>query len=266
MRLGCSGRLVISLHGDEVMRAVRGQGGQRNRLVSALRAADWVTACSGWLLDRACSLEPDVVRKSSVIWNGIDGESYSLVEPMVRSRPYILGFGRFVLKKGFDLLIKAFADLERDRELDLVLVGSGPEQPRLRQLTVDRGIAGSVCFPGRAYDEDMVRWIRGAKLVVVPSREEPFGIAALEAAAVGVPLVATKVGGIPEFLGGWETGGTILLCEPEPDSLGMAIDQLLNRTGDGEIDVRRGAHFTESFSWNQRLREYENIFESRIVN
>ena len=217
-------RVVVSLHGDEVMRAVRGDDHQRDRLVAALVQADWVTACSGWLLKQLCPFAPEVAGKATVTWNGIDAERFDGVEGMPYERPYVLGFGRFVAKKGFDLLIDAFARIDGGADIDLVLVGSGPESDRLKQQAVDRGLSERVVFPGRAFEHEMSRWIQGAQLAVVPSYEEPFGIAALEVVAAGVPLVATRVGGMAEVMGGYASEfRSVVLSEPDSESLAVAM-------------------------------------------
>ncbi|MEZ5275617.1 MAG: glycosyltransferase family 4 protein [Opitutaceae bacterium] len=252
-------RLVVSLHGDEVMRAVKGEGGQRDRLLTALRAADFVTACSGWLLEQAIRLEPAVKAKSMVIWNGFDAKGAGTLDASPHKRPYMLGFGRFVEKKGFDLLIEAFAGLEVD--LDLVLVGSGPERERLSGLTEKLGLSGRVFFPGRAYPDEMNRWIGGARLAVVPSREEPFGIAALEVVGAGTPLVATTVGGMTEFLEPLvDDSEAIRLCDVTVGSIRNAIHDLLKKeAGTGKPSVQAD-RIRDRFDWSRRILDYDAAF------
>ncbi len=253
-------RLVVSLHGDEVMRAVRGDARQLSRLSTALREADQVTACSGWLLEKACQLVPEAKGKAQVAWNGIEAGLFAEAEPKPWPRPYVLGFGRFVLKKGFDLLLEAFARLKKGSGLDLVLVGSGPERDTLATRAKELGVAGRVFFPGRAFDDEMIRWIRGARMAVVPSREEPFGIAALEIAAAGVPLVATAVGGMPEFLEPLESEfGLVRLCEPTADSLLVVIQASLDEEYEPGQRAAQIQSVGEAFGWDRRLGVYDSV-------
>ncbi len=202
-------RLVVSLHGDELLRWIRQDTGQRTkdrafqRLQTILRQADAVTACSRYLLDQAIGLEPAVTAKGQVIHNGIDLVRFQDRTIFRHPRPYLLAFGRLSRVKGFDLLLEAWARLAADYlDLDLLIAGDGEECAALRSQAECLGLAGRVCFTGRLDPEGVVHLLNGSEFVVVPSRNETFGISALEAMAAGKPLVATQVGGVPEFITG----------------------------------------------------------------
>src|SRR5262249_6683038 len=116
-------------------------------------------------------------------------------------RSYILAFGRLIYKKGFDLLLTAFAQIApRYQEVDLILAGEGEERDALRAQAQQSGLEGRVHFFGRATPEEVVRLLNGCLFVAVPSRIEPFGIVALEALAAGKRVLATRVGGLGELL------------------------------------------------------------------
>lgn len=209
-------KLVVSLHGHEILRwfgAENGRAGDGRLAASAanralqelrmiLKGADAVTACSRYLLDKAIALEPAVAGKGHVIHNGIDLERFEDKTPFAHPRPYVLAFGRLTYKKGFDLLLRAFARVAPAHpEVDLIVAGEGEEREALRAARRDLGLEGRVLFPGRADSAEVVRLLNGCLFVVVPSRSEPFGLTALEALAAGKPVLATRVGGMPEFLG-----------------------------------------------------------------
>lgn len=206
-------RLVVSLHGHDVERwsgsnglanggSSKGLSAGRKRLLrSFLREADAVTACSKNLLLEARQLEVAIEPKSCVIHNGVDLELYESSVRYQHPRPYIFSHGRLTSKKGFDMLLSAFADASQGfADVDLIIAGAGEESERLKALARDAGISERVHFFGRANPKQIVELLNGCLFLVVPSRVEPFGIVALEGMAAGKAVLATKVGGLPEFL------------------------------------------------------------------
>jgi glycosyltransferase involved in cell wall biosynthesis len=114
--------------------------------------------------------------------------------------------------------LRALAAL-RDRGFSgvrLVVVGDGPEAGRLRDIAVELGVDGFVEFAG--FRHDVERYIASSDIVLGPSRYEPFGMVAAEAAAAGKPVVASRVGGLREIVVDGETG---LLFNPD-DHDGLA--------------------------------------------
>jgi glycosyltransferase involved in cell wall biosynthesis len=121
-----------------------------------------------------------------------------------RRGPLVLGVGRLVAVKGFDVAIRALARFPRWERPALVLVGEGPERPRLQSLARGRV---DLCLTGALPPAETARWMRGADVYVQPSRRLPSGrtegtpLALREAMSVGVPVIASAVGGIPELRG-----------------------------------------------------------------
>ena len=107
--------------------------------------------------------------------------------------------GRFVHKKGFDVLLHAAAHaVEQGVPFRLEIGGDGPERDSLKALAQRLGIGDRVTFCG--WIDDVAAFLADADLFVLPSRIEPFGIVILEAMACGVPIVATRVSGPLEIL------------------------------------------------------------------
>ena len=201
--------LVVSLHGDEIARwgpHGAGAGGRtfsRSPLSSILSHANAVTACSTHLLDMAVNLQPSVAKKGCVIHHGVDSELLRSNNPYPHPRPYALAYGRLTYAKGFDLLVRAFAQVaERHTDMDLIIAGEGTERQELASLCGELGISERVKFVGRKATLELAQLLSGCRLVIVPSRRESFGLAALEAATVGKPVLATAVGGLPELVRG----------------------------------------------------------------
>src|SRR4029077_4031681 len=156
--------------------------------------------------------------------------------------PRLLCLGRLVAEKGFDSAMTAFA-LVRNRlpSARLVIAGDGPERSKLQQQTIELGLADSVEFVGSVPPETAAHLIDEATLVVMPSRLEGFGLVALEAALMARPVVAARVGGLPEVVLHEQTG--LLVEHEDHEDLAEAITLLLDHprtaTMFGEAAQRR---------------------------
>ncbi len=259
-------RLVVSLHGDEVLRWTKDtQRGTKDeqrlrRLRTILREADAVTACSGWLLGKAEALEPSVARKGHVIHNGVDLARFEDRKRHPHPRPYILAYGRLSSVKGFDLLIDAFAQVQFvNPNLDLILAGTGEELNALRDRVHQLGLTQRIHFFGRATPEEVVQLLNGSCFVVVPSREETFGIVALEALAAGKPVLATRVGGLSEFLG--QDEGT-LLVEPNVEGLTNGLQTWLTYIDEAvTMPGERNRALAARYAQEHMARRYLEVFK-----
>ena len=121
-------------------------------------------------------------------------------------------------EKGVDVLIEACALAKQP--ISLEILGDGAERGRLEKLACERGV--DAWFAGHV--EDVRRRLPRYEIFALPSRAENFPVAALEAMAAGLPVVATRVGGVPELVADGETG---LVVEPEdPAALAAALDSL----------------------------------------
>lgn len=135
----------------------------------------------------------------------------------------VLGVGRLVPIKGFDLLIRALAHLKPAP--GLVLVGDGPERERLQSLAAELGVAPRVTFAGAI--EDVTPFLCAADVMVVPSRNEGMGRALVEAMALGVPVVGASVGGIPSVIEDGRSG--LLVSREDVAGIADAVQRLLAR-------------------------------------
>ena len=147
--------------------------------------------------------------KSRLVANGIDSGKIEVRPPVIApaagsagpaGRPVdLLYVGQLIRGKGVQLLLQAMAALKSPRTLDIV--GTGNMEPKLRALAARLGLADRVRFNG--FQPNPQDWMRRAACVVVPSFwQEPYGLVAAEAVALGRPVVAFAVGGLPEACGG----------------------------------------------------------------
>jgi len=229
-------KLVVSLHGHDIERFFDRKNVDRRHSVDALRMilveADAVTAVSHHLLKCACQIEPAVANKSQVIYNGIEFARYRSAQPYHHERPYILGLGRLTERKGFDLLIGAFAAAGAGQNFDLIIAGDGEQRGELERQALELGVKNEVRFFGQVSSNDVPSLLKGSTIVSVPSRKEAFGIVALEAVAAGKPLLATATGGLKEQLEYLKAtignhGPTITLTEPTVSDLTNNLHQLM---------------------------------------
>jgi glycosyltransferase involved in cell wall biosynthesis len=136
-------------------------------------------------------------KRSAVVHNGLLPEEFAPVAPD-RDAADLLFVGDMRVLKGVDVLLEAVATLNRSRPVTACLVGDGPDLGRFQAQATALGLDGKVSFPGRMPARDAFR--RG-RILVMPSRAESFPYVVLEACAAGLPLIASRVGGIPEVLG-----------------------------------------------------------------
>ncbi|MCI0439081.1 MAG: glycosyltransferase, partial [Chloroflexi bacterium] len=143
--------------------------------------------------------------------------------------------GRISAEKGHRSLLEAWHSLIQKRPAcRLLLVGDGPERSALERYVAERGLTSTVHFLGTRNDVPEV--LRSLDLFVLPSLEDSHPVALLEAMAAGLPVVATRVGGIPEILGDGQYG--TLAAPNDPDSLEAAI---IKNMDDREFSARMGA-------------------------
>jgi glycosyltransferase involved in cell wall biosynthesis len=130
---------------------------------------------------------------------------------------------RLVERKGIDVLLRAFAVVCHHHQAHLVIVGDGPLGDELRALARELKIADSISWLG--FQADTVKWLQTMDVFAFPSRLEGVPNAVLEAMAVGLPIVATTIGGVTDLL---EEGGTGVLIPPDdPDAMAGELDRLL---------------------------------------
>lgn len=174
---------------------------------------------------------------------------------------------RFYPSKGIEHLVRAFADVLRQfPSTRLMLLGQGPQEERLRALARELGIADGVLFAG--FQREAHAFVAAFDVAVTPSIEEGFGLVALEAQALGVPVVASRVGGLPDIVLDERTG---LLVEPaDAAALAAAIARLLAdaalRRRMGEAAMREAQRFSLD-AYVGRLSEiYHELARSRRAN
>ena len=224
-----------------------------------LKTADWVNTVSQAALTQLRQVLPDIITRSSVIHNGIDGEVF-VPKPLPTDCPRLLCLGRLHYQKGIDIALRAFATVLRHvPHARLIVAGDGHERTALQRQTEQLGLTKAVEFVGWIAPEQVPAIIGSANMLVIPSRWEGLPNTALQAAMMERPLIGTKVGGLPEIVEHERTG---LLVEPENDkALAEAVIWLLKNPGAAMQMGRAGrARVEKKFSWKSYVDAYDALY------
>ncbi|MFF2211076.1 glycogen synthase [Streptomyces antibioticus] len=242
---------------------------------TAVEAADAVIAVSSAMREDilACypTLSPDRVR---VVHNGIDTGLYRPdhgTDALTRigldpDRPFVLFVGRITRQKGVPQLLRAVRDI--DPAAQVVLCAGAPDTPEIEQefrdlfAALSRARDGVHWIPRMLPRPEVIQLLTHAAVFVCPSVYEPLGIVNLEAMACGTPVVASRVGGIPEVVEDGVTGTLVTVDEEFETGLARALDALL---GDPEAGRRMGeagrARAVGEFGWDAVARRTVALYE-----
>jgi glycogen(starch) synthase len=250
---------LLTLHGildDE--RLVPGSA-----LGPLLRSAEWLVACSAYVLRETRRQLPEVTDRSSLIRNALELPD---VEPASLSiaPPRLLCLGRLVPEKGFDVALEAFAHLAGCfPAARLVMAGDGPQRPHLERRAAELLLGERVDFLGCVPPERVPALLATVTMLLCPSRSEAFGLAALQAAQMARPVVASRVGGLTEVVVEDETG---LLVEPErAEALAAAVAAVLNDpTRAARLGQAARERAISAFDWRSHVDAYEARYRDLV--
>ena len=226
-----------------------------------IEAAGFV-ACVSWF-GRAQGMRivgQDHWNKIHVIRCGLPFDRVPKQSPAEANTRTMISVGRLSPEKGQAGLLQAFARLRPSHpELQLRLVGDGPDRASLETLAKELGLSDAVTFVGRLPEEETLAEIARANLLVLPSFMEGLPIVLMEAMAAGVPVIASRIAGIPELVEDDETG--LLFTPSNWDELASRIDLLL---GDDVLRTRlveKGkAKVASEFDTRKSAQELARLF------
>lgn len=249
---------------------------------TAIEGADAVIAVSRGVREDVLkcysAVNPDRIH---VIHNGIDPEIYRpqpSPETLSRfgidpSRPFVLFNGRITRQKGLALLLAAA--LKLDRQYQVVIVASSPDTPDIAaevaalagRVSAERG--NLIWIDHFISREDLIHLHSHAAVFVCPSIYEPFGLVILEAMACETPVVASRVGGIPEIVVEGETGYLVDFDPADLDGFTSALaDRIEKLLSDAPMAARMGtagrARVLEHFGWRAIASQTVQLYESLL--
>ena len=259
---------IVSVWGSDVLHFPRTTALHKNLVQFNLGRADYICSTSRHMAWRVREYTT-----RDVIWTpfGVDCTQFNGdgTHPAWDGIPLTIGTVR-PLEPGYGIehLIQAFAVLRQRplmSDLRLLIVGDGAERRRLERLAATLGIGAVTEFVGSVPHHRIPGYLRRFSVYVAPSvHEESFGVAVLEASACGVPVVASKVGGLPEVV---QDGVTGLLVPPADNvALADALEALLNNPTLRRQMGEQGRQFVrESYAWDTTALAMEALYD-RIVN
>jgi glycosyltransferase involved in cell wall biosynthesis len=235
---------------------------RRGRFRRALEKADRVTAVSNAELDAVETRDIPLKDKSIVIPNGVNvGEIQSSLSSIaaLKGEFNLLFPGGAKFVKGGDLVIKALPKVKGQiGGIHLYIAGDVPRNHPLRKMVIAAGLDKHVTFAGFLDIREYRQLLNSVDLLVMPSREEYFGIVFLEAMALGKTVIGGNTGGIPEVI---DNGRNGILVKPDPDQVAEAILYLYEND-----DVRRqmsqnNLHDVARFDWSGIIERYIDLYK-----
>ncbi len=224
-------------------------------------------AVRAWLIRKGIS-RPEKVK---VIYNGVESLSPHKFQQKTRelaaklnlpANPVVIGtVGALNDHKDTATLIHAFKRIIQKKERrKLLIVGEGPKRKFLEKLTAKLGLSDDIVFTGFVQEIDALMPI--FSIFVLPSLSESFGLTILEAMRANVPVIATKVGGIPEIIQSGRNG--LLVAPGNPKELSAAIMRLSNDQKLQKKFIREGQETLKRFSAQQMVEETEKLYQNLV--
>lgn len=261
------GKLLLSFHGLDIRNAARKKGIEGLLWRRLLRRADALIACSDSLGKDVSAYDRIAARSLVTVRNGVDKDvifrekgASSHPAQQIPSRQYVLSIATYEHKKGQDVLVKAFACIAADfPDLDLVIIGGdGPTRQQIGALISALGLGNRVHCLFNVPHPEVLAYLERASVFVLPSRAEGLPIAILEAATFAIPVIASRVDGIPEIINSEHVG---ILIEPEDDrGLEAALRRLLtDRAFRSAIGKNLQARVASEFTWRKAWASYTSL-------
>jgi glycogen synthase len=198
--------------------------------------------------------------RSTVIPNPYDARIFQARGPQSERKRELVFLGRLVSEKGLDLLLESLGQLrQRDIRPRLTVVGSGPEQAKMQDLTKGLGLEPQVQFRGAQTGSELASTLNEHQTLVVPSRyDEPFGVVALEGIACGCAVIASSGGGLPEAIG--PCG--ITFPNGDVNALSDAVERLLTQPDERERLIAEGPRHLVQFQPRRVAERYIELFQT----
>ena len=233
----------------------------KKRAVKTYSACDSIIAVSTPLAEnikKATGFNCTVVHNIAYISDDIK----TLYKSSENEQKLFVSAGNLLIRKGFDILIKAFKKAtQKDNNIKLLILGDGPELKNLKTIVSEIGISDKVIFYGSYRKEDLPELFKDANAFVLASRYETFGVVFIEAMIMGLPVIATKCGGPEDFVN--ESNG-LMVDVDDVDGLANAIEEMASKWSEYDRD-KIAAFAKENFSPEVIAAEISDVYKD-ILN
>lgn len=260
--------LVISAWGSDIFSFPRTSFLHRKLLQWILTRAD-VLCSSSKIMAREMYRYIDAERTIEIIPFGVDTTRFSPPRKEDVSYPRSLKDNKVVFGVakglhpvyGLDLLIEAFAQVHHHFPQTLLrIAGEGPQRGPLENLAEKLGVSEQIEWLGQIPNADVAGFYQKVDIVVIPSREESFGVTAVEGSACARPIIASRIGGLTEVILEGETG--LLFSSESISELGEAMEQLIK---DPTLRDRLGRQGRENvlrnYDWQRNVTQMELVYK-----
>jgi glycosyltransferase involved in cell wall biosynthesis len=218
-----------------------------------------VTVTSTFLKGATAGLFPDLEGKLQVIPFGV--ELPNEMPPLPSTAPKLCYIKAHRPVYGPDILIQAMAEVKKVLpDIRLSMAGRGEMTPQLQELIASLGLDEQVKLVGFVENQWIYHFISEHNIMVMPSRRESFGVAALEASACGRPVIASNIGGIPEVVLNNLTG--VLVPPEDPSALAEAIIRLAqDKTSQQQMGEAGQRYVLANYTWEKSLDLMATLYE-----
>jgi len=259
----------VTFHGSDIYTIGRRSLAYRILLRIVLGLVDFVTTVSADVLRSVQAAYPRLRASSRVILNGNPLTHIASLRdpsdsPLGLVQPFVLAVGSLIVRKGYDVLIRAMRIARDDgRDVRLVIIGDGPERDALADLSRTLAVDDLVRFVGEVRHEEIGSYYSAAKFFVHSARREAQGLVLLEAMSRGKAIVATRVNGIPELVRHGETG--LLVESDDPVALAEAMIRFDEDSALCEQLGERGRELVQrDHSWSSLTDHYLTAYERAL--
>ena len=243
-----------------------------------LENSDKIITLSGYMYNIMLHTHPELKKKQHIINPG--AANFAIFHPVKNNQEkcelrkklnlsenefIIISSRRMVTRTGLDLLIKAFhkilKQIDKSRDVKLILTGNGPIAPELKQLAASHNILDHVLFPGYVLEETLAEYYRCSDLFVMPTRElEGFGLSTVEAMTSGIPVIGTNIGGTPEIL--TKISEDLIIPKPTSAAIALKMLEIINRSDINILAEKSFQCANKHFSWQLHIEKMLNFINS----
>lgn len=262
--------VVITIHGSDI-NSLHKNIFIRKMILFTLNRADEIIAISVALKTKILEVGAVESKKISVLFNGVDLDTFKVQSKkkarerlsLPQEKKIILFVGNLVDVKNPLLLIEAVCRLKRGKngEYLFVIIGEGSLKGEIENRISKYSLGEAVVMAGAKPHEKLPVWMAAADCLVLPSKSEGMGVVLLEAMACGLPIIATRVGGIPEVITDGENG--ILITSNNVGELEKSIENLIDDERLRERIGKNGALFIKekNLTWQAEAFKTLSIYK-----
>jgi N-acetyl-alpha-D-glucosaminyl L-malate synthase BshA len=260
--------VVTTLHGTDI--TIVGRDHSYHSITRfSIERSDRITSVSQWLKDETVKAFGCENRRVEVIPNFVDPVAFerahhgdALRQELGGGRPILMHISNFRPVKRVRDVVRIFAKVRAKVSSTLVMVGDGPDRHAAEDEAREQGVAADVRFLGRI--DDVAPLLAAADIYLFPSESESFGLSALEALASGVPVVASRVGGVTEVVRDGVTGAVREVGDV--DGMAAAALELLEPKRWATVSAAAAADARERFATVDVVGQYEALYEEALAS